>query len=81
MNAFRGDHLDVSDGRPSEAPRSRGAHELRPVRRLPTHPALAERFCAEVPTAKRVWIEDCKTLVCSDQPERLAQLISDFIGS
>jgi pimeloyl-ACP methyl ester carboxylesterase len=42
-------------------------------------PALAERFCAEVPTARLVMIEHCKTLVCWDQPERLAQLISDFI--
>ena len=42
-------------------------------------PALAERFCAEVPTARLVMIEDCKTLVCWDQPQRLAQLISDFI--
>jgi len=24
-------------------------------------------------------IEDCKTLVCWDQPQHLAQLISDFI--
>jgi pimeloyl-ACP methyl ester carboxylesterase len=40
---------------------------------------LAERFCAEVPTAKLVVIENSKTLVCWDQPERLAQLISGFI--
>jgi pimeloyl-ACP methyl ester carboxylesterase len=43
------------------------------------NPALAERFCAEVPTAKLVMINDCKTLVCWDQPQRLARLISDFI--
>jgi len=42
-------------------------------------PALAERFCAEVSTAKLIMIEDCKTLVCWDQPQHLAQLISDFI--
>ena len=42
-------------------------------------PALAQRFCAEIPTAKLVMIENCKTLVCWDQPERLAQLISDFV--
>lgn len=42
-------------------------------------PALAERFCAEVPTARLVMIEHCKTLVCWDQPERLAQLIDEFI--
>ncbi len=43
-------------------------------------PALAERFCAEVPTAKLVMIENCKTLVCWDQPERLAHLIAEFVG-
>lgn len=42
-------------------------------------PALAERFCAEVPTARLVMIENCKTLVCWDQPERLAELISEFV--
>lgn len=41
-------------------------------------PSLAERFCAEVPTAELVMIEDCKTLVCWDQPERLAELIAAF---
>ncbi len=44
-------------------------------------PALAERFCAEVPTAKLVMIPDCKTLVCWDQPERLAELIADFVAA
>ncbi|MEM7019900.1 MAG: alpha/beta hydrolase [Pseudomonadota bacterium] len=43
-------------------------------------PKLAERFCTEIPTAELVMIEDCKTLVCWDQPERLAQLISDFVS-
>jgi pimeloyl-ACP methyl ester carboxylesterase len=43
-------------------------------------PALAERFCAEVPTATLTMIDDCKTLVCWDQPQRLAHLIADFIG-
>ena len=42
-------------------------------------PALAERFCAEVPTAELVMIENCKTLVCWDQPQRLARLIAEFI--
>jgi pimeloyl-ACP methyl ester carboxylesterase len=41
-------------------------------------PALAQRFCAEVPTARLVMIDHCKTLVCWDQPERLAHLITDF---
>ncbi len=44
-------------------------------------PALAQRFCADVPTAKLVMIENCKTLVCWDQPERLAQLIRAFIAA
>lgn len=42
-------------------------------------PALARRFCAEVPTAHLVMIERCKTLVCWDQPQRLADLIAGFI--
>lgn len=42
-------------------------------------PALAERFASEVPTAELVMIPDCKTLVCWDQPERLAELISGFV--
>ncbi|MEM7342304.1 MAG: alpha/beta hydrolase [Actinomycetota bacterium] len=42
------------------------------------NPKLAERFVAEVPTAKLVMIDDCKTLVCWDQPERLAELIAEF---
>ena len=42
-------------------------------------PALAQRFVREVPTAELVWIKNCKTLVCWDQPERLAELISDFV--
>lgn len=42
-------------------------------------PKLAERFCREIPTAKLVMIENCKTLVCWDQPERLAELIEGFV--
>lgn len=43
-------------------------------------PALAERFCREVGTAELVLIPDCKTLVCWDQPERLAELIDGFVS-
>lgn len=43
-------------------------------------PALAERFCREVPTARLVMIDDCKTLVCWDQPGHLAELIEGFIA-
>lgn len=42
-------------------------------------PALAKRFCDEVPNAKLVMIENCKTLVCWDQPKRIAELIANFI--
>lgn len=42
-------------------------------------PALAERFCNEIPTAHLVMIEQCKTLVCWDQPKRLAELIAGFV--
>lgn len=42
-------------------------------------PALAERFAREVATAELVLIPDCKTLVCWDQPERLAELIDGFV--
>ena len=41
-------------------------------------PSLAERFVSEVPTAELVMIPDCKTLVCWDQPGRLAELIDEF---
>ena len=44
-------------------------------------PALAQRLCSEVPTARLVMIENCKTLVCWDQPERLSQLIAEFISA
>lgn len=44
-------------------------------------PALAERFRDEVPSAELVMIPDCKTLVCWDQPERLAELIGEFVSS
>ncbi len=44
-------------------------------------PALAERFCAEIPTARLEMIENCKTLVCWDQPERLAELITEFTAT
>lgn len=44
-------------------------------------PALGERFCREIPTAELVMIENCKTLVCWDQPARLAELIAGFLSS
>jgi pimeloyl-ACP methyl ester carboxylesterase len=44
-------------------------------------PSLAERFCDEIPNAKLVKIENCKTLVCWDQPKRLAELIANFVDT
>ncbi len=44
-------------------------------------PALAERFCREVPTAELTMIENCKTLVCWDQPQALAALIRHFVNA
>ena len=41
--------------------------------------ALAERFVSEVSGARLVRIRNCKTLVCWDQPERLAELITEFV--
>ena len=41
-------------------------------------PTLAERFVSEVPSAELCWIKNCKTLVCWDQPEKLAELIHEF---
>jgi len=42
--------------------------------------SLAERFCAEVPSAELVRVKNSKTLVCWDAPERLAELIQQFIS-
>lgn len=42
-------------------------------------PALAERFCREIASAELVLIPDCKTLVCWDQPARLAELVDGFV--
>ena len=39
-------------------------------------PALAERFGREIPNAKLVMIENCKALVCWDQPNRIAGLFA-----
>lgn len=42
-------------------------------------PALARRFCDEIPDARLVMVPDCRTLVCWDQPERLAAEIAAFV--
>jgi pimeloyl-ACP methyl ester carboxylesterase len=39
----------------------------------------AERLAAAIPDARLVRIEDSRTFVCEDQPERLAQEIAPFV--
>ena len=41
-------------------------------------PAFAERLAADIPGSRLEWIEDSRTFVSEDQPERLAALIRDF---
>jgi len=41
-------------------------------------PKFAERLAADIPGSRLEWIDDARTFVSEDQPERLAALISDF---
>ena len=41
-------------------------------------PKFAERLAADIPGSRLEWIEDARTFVSEDQPERLAALIADF---
>jgi pimeloyl-ACP methyl ester carboxylesterase len=41
-------------------------------------PKFAERLAADIPGSRLEWIEDSRTFVSEDQPERLAALIADF---
>ncbi len=43
-------------------------------------PAFAERLAADIPGSRLDWIEDSRTFVSEDQPERLAGLIREFAG-
>lgn len=43
-------------------------------------PAFAERLAADIPGSRLEWIEDSRTFVSEDQPERLAALIREFAG-
>ena len=43
-------------------------------------PAFAERLAADIPGSRLEWIEDARTFVSEDQPERLAGLIREFAG-
>ena len=38
-------------------------------------PKFAERLAADIPGSRLEWIEDARTFVSEDQPERLAALI------
>jgi pimeloyl-ACP methyl ester carboxylesterase len=44
-------------------------------------PAYAERLAAAIPGARLVWIDDARTFVSEDQPERLAELLGEFAGA
>jgi pimeloyl-ACP methyl ester carboxylesterase len=44
-------------------------------------PRFAERLAADIPGSRLEWIEDSRTFVSEDQPERLAQLIGEFAGT
>ena len=39
-------------------------------------PRFAERLAADIPGSRLEWIEDARTFVSEDQPERLAALIA-----
>lgn len=41
-------------------------------------PKFAERLAADIPGSRLEWIEDARTFVSEDQPERLVALIADF---
>ena len=44
-------------------------------------PAFAERLAADIPGSRLEWIDDSRTFVPEDQPERLAGLIREFAGA
>jgi pimeloyl-ACP methyl ester carboxylesterase len=41
-------------------------------------PKFAERLAADIPGSRLEWVEDSRTFVSEDQPERLAELIGEF---
>jgi len=44
-------------------------------------PKFAERLKADIPGSHLEWIEDSRTFVSEDQPERLASLIGEFANA
>jgi pimeloyl-ACP methyl ester carboxylesterase len=44
-------------------------------------PKFAERLAADIPGSRLEWIDDSRTFVSEDQPERLAGLIGDFANA
>lgn len=41
-------------------------------------PKFAERLAADIPGSRLEWVEDSRTFVSEDQPERLAELVGEF---
>ena len=41
-------------------------------------PAFAERLAGDIPGSRLEWIDDARTFVSEDQPERLAGLVREF---
>ncbi len=44
-------------------------------------PSFAERLAADIPGSRLEWIDDARTFVSEDQPERLASLIGEFAAA
>jgi pimeloyl-ACP methyl ester carboxylesterase len=44
-------------------------------------PRFAERLAADIPGSRLEWIDDSRTFVSEDQPERLAALIGEFASA
>jgi pimeloyl-ACP methyl ester carboxylesterase len=42
-------------------------------------PRFAERLAGDIPNSRLEWIEDSRSFVPEDQPERLAELIGEFV--
>jgi pimeloyl-ACP methyl ester carboxylesterase len=42
-------------------------------------PRFAERLAGDIPNSRLEWIEDSRSFVSEDQPERLAELIGEFV--
>ena len=43
-------------------------------------PKYAERLAEAIPNSRLEWVDDSRTFVSLDAPERLAALIGEFVG-